>query len=124
MLPRLEHHVGTINGVSKEKHGGEKDMLGGTGQGNVFSGVACRDVSCLMFKQLEKKKLGTKIESKHDGNIEQRVVIACVDDADFCTSRDDSETKMQKIVSHHVRMHEATGGKAQKEKVFVFCWKW
>ena len=24
VLPRFEHHVGTVNGVSKDKHGGEK----------------------------------------------------------------------------------------------------
>ena len=98
-------------------------MLGGTGQGNVFSGVACRDASCLIFKQLEKKKLGIKIESQRNGKIEQRVVTACVDDADFCTSGDNCETKMQKIVSCCVKMHEATGGKVQKDKVFVHCWK-
>ena len=79
--------------------------------GKCVSGVACRDVSCLIFKQLGKKKLGIKIESKCNGKIEQRVVIACVDDAGFCTSGDNSETKMQKIVSYCVKMHEATGGK-------------
>ena len=36
VLPRLEHHVGTVNGVSKDKHGGKKDTSCGTGQGNVF----------------------------------------------------------------------------------------
>ena len=31
VFPRLEHHIGTVNSVSKNKHGGEIDMLGGTG---------------------------------------------------------------------------------------------
>ena len=31
MLPRFEHHVGTVNGVSKEKHGGVKELLDVTG---------------------------------------------------------------------------------------------
>ena len=69
VLPSFEHHVGTVNSVSKDIHGGQKDMLGGIGQGDVFSGVACRDVSCLIFKQLEKKKLGIKIESKFNRKI-------------------------------------------------------
>ena len=61
VLPRLEHYIGTVNDVSKDKYGGEKDMLGGTGQGNVFSGVACRDVSCLIFKQLKKRNWEYKL---------------------------------------------------------------
>ena len=48
-------------------------------------------------------------------------MIACVDDADFCTSGDNSEMKMKMIASYHVKMHEATEGKAQKDKVFVCC---
>ena len=31
---------------------------------------------------------------------------------------------MQKIVSCCMEMHEATGGKVQKEKVLVCCWRW
>ena len=27
VLPRLEHHVGTINGISADEHGGENDLL-------------------------------------------------------------------------------------------------
>ena len=45
-------------------------MLGGTGQGNVLSEVACRDVSCLMFRRLEKKKLYTIIRSGYNWEIE------------------------------------------------------
>ena len=54
MLPRLEHHFGIVNGVSKENYGGNNDLLGGTGQGSMFSGVEFRDVSCIIFKKLKK----------------------------------------------------------------------
>ena len=50
VLPRLENCIGTVNGVSKNKYEGKKDTLGGNGQGNAFSEVACRDASCLIFK--------------------------------------------------------------------------
>ena len=65
-------------------------------------------------------KLGIKIESNRKGTIEQRVVISHVDDADFCTSGDNRETKIQKIASHHMKMYEATGGKLQKDKVYLY----
>ena len=61
---------------------------------------------------MERKKIGIIIKSKHKGNIEQRVVIVHVDDADFCTSGENSEMKMQEIVSYHMKTHEATGRKA------------
>ena len=50
VLPRLEHHVGIVNGFSKEKCGGKNDLLGVTGQGNMFLGAACRDVSFIIFR--------------------------------------------------------------------------
>ena len=99
-------------------------MLGGTGKGNIFSGVACRDMSCVIFKRLEKKKLGITTKSNYSSNIEQRVVIAHADDADFCASGDECESKMQDIIACYKKMHEATEGKLQKEKVSMCCWKW
>ena len=35
VLPRLENCAGTVNGVSKEKHRGRNNVLGGTGKGNI-----------------------------------------------------------------------------------------
>ena len=52
----------------------------------MFSGVACRDMSCVIFRKLEKHKIGIITKSKHKGAIEHRAVIAQVDDADFYTS--------------------------------------
>ena len=51
------------------------------------------------------------------------MVIAHVDDAYFCTSGVNSEMKMQEIVSYYIKMHEDTGGKMQKEKVALCCWR-
>ena len=50
------------------------------------------------------------------------MVIECAYDVDFFTSGKNSEMKMQDIVSYHMKMHEATGGKVQK-KVSLFCWR-
>ena len=46
--------------------------------------------------------------------MEERVVIARVDDADLFTSGENSERKMQKIASCCVKLYEATGRKVEK----------
>ena len=56
-LPSCKHFIGTTHGASKESYGGTNESLGGTGQGNGFSGNVYRDVSCFMFKEIEKKRL-------------------------------------------------------------------
>ena len=55
--------LGTAHGASEEHYGGTHELLGGTSQGNVFSGRAFRDVSCFTFKEIENKRLGTIIKS-------------------------------------------------------------
>ena len=62
VLPKCNHCIGTAHGISSNYHGGVTEDLGGTGQGNVFSGNACRDVSCLIFKELENEKKGVIIK--------------------------------------------------------------
>ena len=86
VLPIFKQYVVTANGVSKENYGGKSELLGGKGQSNIFSGVACRDVSCVIFKQVEINKLEIIITLKHVRKTEQIVVIVHVDDADFCSS--------------------------------------
>ena len=49
--------------------------------------------------------------SKSNENIEQRVVMASVDDVDFCISGENIEKKMQEIASYCMEIHEATGGR-------------
>ena len=51
-------------------------------------------------------------------------MIAFVDYGDFCTSGAKSNQKMQDIVNYYVAMHEANGGKVQKEKVMMHSLKW
>ena len=45
-------------GISDSYYGGKNNKLAGTGQGNRFSGDVCRDLSCLIIKDIEKKDLG------------------------------------------------------------------
>ena len=67
--------------------------------------------------------IGIKIKLKCKSPIEQIVVIAHVDDADFCNSGEYSEMNMQEKNPYHMKTHEATDGKVQRDKVSVCCWK-
>ena len=111
---KCKHFIGTTNGISKDSYGGMNELLGETGQGNVFSGNVCRDVSCFIFKEIEKKRLGMMLTSKHDDVEVQINVIAFVNDSDFCSNGVEYELKMQKIVNDYAKTHEATGGKVKK----------
>ena len=85
MLPRLEHHFGIVNGVSKENYGGNNDLLGGSGQGNMFSGSDCRDSSCFASRKLEDKRLEVMLKVADNKHQDQCAAVAFVDDTDFCT---------------------------------------
>ena len=49
----LEHHMCISFGVSTRFYGRQKNKLAGLGQGNVFSGTFCRDVSYLIINKRE-----------------------------------------------------------------------
>ena len=88
------------------------------------SGVAGGDLSCVIFRRLEEKKLGIIIGLIYYGNVEQRVVIKNVNDADFYTSGEDWECKKQEIITYYTKINEAIGGEVQKEKFSMHYWKW
>ena len=48
----FKHHISAGFGISDDFYRG-LEKLAGTGQGNKFSGDMCRDISCLIMKQLE-----------------------------------------------------------------------
>ena len=58
-------------------------MLAGAGQGNVVSGNICRDLSCLILKIIENRKLGVAIKSPFTKEEVQQLAIAFVDDNVF-----------------------------------------
>ena len=53
-LSRYKHFIGLTYGIGNDSCGGMNALLGVTGQGNVFSGNVCRDVSCFMFREIKR----------------------------------------------------------------------
>ena len=96
--------------------------MAGTEQGHKFSGDMCRDISCLIIRELEKRMLRVKFESVISNEIEQYVVVSFVDDNDLATDGENAEVKMQEIIDLYEILHAATGGKIEESKIKYFAW--
>ena len=48
-------------------------------------------------------------------------MIAHADNADFCTSGEECEVKIQETIACYAKRCEATDDKVQKEKASIFC---
>ena len=123
-LPAMEYFICTNYGISQISHRSSVKTLGGTSQGNSISGAICRDISCLIFKLLELKKFGAIMKEPGTERRYQRVVIAFVDDADFCLNGELCEHCMSKIMESCTKLCKATRGKIQLNKIVFYCWRW
>jgi len=123
IMPKFERHISTAYGVSEGHYGRDID-LAGTGQGNKFSGDMCRDISCLIIKQLEKKNLGIEFLSKTTQVNTLVAAVSFVDNNDLAVDGDNSKVRMQKIVDLYDTLYKAIGGFSQEEKSKFYSWKW
>jgi len=124
IMPEFEHHINTGYGISLTSYGGRENQLAGTGQGNKFSGDMCRDISCLIIKQIENQGLGIKFKSPIKNTSEQSVSVSFVDDTDFIAEGQRYEQEMQQIINIYQKYYAATGGKIEGSKTKYFAWKW
>ena len=63
LLPAIEHHICTSYRVSKEFYGRVNEKQAEIGQGHMLLVNMCRVTSCIIFKCIEKEKLGIIIKS-------------------------------------------------------------
>ena len=56
-MPYFKHCISTRYGISERCYKGEL-LIAGARQGNKFISNMCRDISCLIIKQLEMQNLG------------------------------------------------------------------
>ena len=123
IMPYFEHHICTGYGVSDNYYGGIM-KLAGTGQGNKFSGDMCRDISCIIIKQLEIQNLGIWFISLLTGLRLLCASISFVDDTDLVADGSNAMHKMQVMLETYNKLHTATRGKIQEQKSTFFSWKW
>ena len=58
----MKHHICIGFGISLVSYGNERQQIGGTGQGNRFSGDTSRDILCFVMKEVENNELGVIVE--------------------------------------------------------------
>jgi len=124
IMPKFKRYISTGYGISEQYYGGEEDQLAGTGQGNKFSGDMCRDISCIIIKVIENKRLGVVFENQATGERIQCVSVAFVDDTDFMTNGENSVEKITKIIQIYEKLHGATGGLIELTKTTYYAWTW
>ena len=123
VLQNFNHYLSTAYGIANRKYGGHNDRLAGTGQGNVLSGAICRNVSCLIFKQLENMNVGIDLTSPVTRNRIMRLIIAFVDDADFFAYGPNAIQNMLRVISKYNKLYAATGGTGQLKKNNFYAWE-
>ena len=124
IIPRWKHYIYTSFGISNMYYGGDDREMAGTGQGNKLSGDICRDTSCLIIKQLEKRNLGVEMTSKVTNHNELISAIAFVDDTDLVVEGENVEEKMNMMLNIYNKLYAATGGFIEVNKCNYFAWQW
>ena len=124
VIPKWRHFICTGFGISAMYYGGVNNILAGTGQGNRFSGDVCRDLSCLIIKNIEQRGVGMKIKSRVYNDTIQKVAVAFVDDNDMISDGDEVQEKMNFIVTEYNDLHMATGGYMEEEKSKYYAYQW
>ena len=81
-------------GLSKQSYRGICKKYIGTGQGNMLLGIVNRDKSCMIFKNIENKKLGIESELPITKQQCSRNVVRFVDDTSFFTYNDTVQQNM------------------------------
>ena len=79
----IQYHIAIGYGIRKESYRDKLHILGGTDQENSASGVICGDTLYLIFKYLEKQKLGAEINITSEKQMIQRVATTFVNDTDI-----------------------------------------
>ena len=79
----MKYFVCTSFGISKESHRDKDQPIGGTRQGNRFSGDASRDTSSYIIKKVENNKFSAVIRAPIINKIIQRAAIVFIDNTNF-----------------------------------------
>ena len=90
-MPRFKHYVSAGHGISEDFYDGDDEVLVGRGQGNKIFGEMCRDISCLITKQIKKKQLGVKFIDLETLQALQCALISCEDNADMMIDGEESQ---------------------------------
>jgi len=119
IMPHFKHYISTGYGISQSYYGGETKLVG-TGQGNKFSGDMCRDISCIIIRQLEVQNLGVCFLSLVTLMTVLCASVSFVDDTDLAAQGEHIVCDMQNMLNTYNKYHKATGGQIQESKSSFF----
>ena len=91
IIPIFKHHINIGYGISNEYYGGKNNALASTGEGPKFSSDICRDILCLIIKQLKKEELGIIFKELNGQVKEQYVLVSFTDDTEYITEENQCE---------------------------------
>jgi len=120
VIPKIEHHICTAFRISDKYYSRPADPHARTGQGNIISGDICRDKSCYIINDVDKKQYRVIVKLLMNTIQIYRTAVAFVDNTAFSTNSKLSTRKIQYIINYYKTLYEATRGKIQEEKSFYF----
>ena len=77
----------------------------------MLLGTANRDISCLIFKHIENKKIRIELVSPITNITYSQLAVGFIDDISFFTSRNIALENMQQILITYLSLHQVIGGK-------------
>ena len=119
IILRFQHYISTSHGTCNYSHGGINDLLTVTGQGNVLSGNACRNQSCLMFKCVENEELGVTLVTPISKQVMRRTAIAFFDDTVFFSNSEIAEVNMKNYLPNTLIIVKKRLEKLNKKMYFT-----
>ena len=94
LILRWQRYIFTGYGISSDYYGGFENYLVGTSQGNKFLGDLCRDTSCLIIRDIEKRNLGIQFDDLFYEINYQVASVSFVNDMDLVSNRENAENNI------------------------------
>jgi len=124
VIPRMEHHICTGDGISNQIYRREQNRIEETGQGNIASGHGYRDSSCFNLKEFEKARKSTVFKASRMKMRVNRISITFMDDINHYSNGNNYQQNMKEIIDLYRKLYEVTIGKISVEKSYVYCWRY
>ena len=123
ILPSFEYYMCTGFGISSNYYRGKKNYYRGIGQGNLFSGKACKDKSCKIIRDITTKELGVMIIVPISKRVVNRTALTFIDNMSLYRKSENVQIKRQQIIDHYTTLYKAIEGLIEEQKSYFYVWQ-